>query len=341
MKLFKAANEWKVSQSFASPAVWDRLSRRAEQTGERILTLRKVFSCGAPVPAKVIRRTLAMVAPDAEMHTPYGATESLPVATIEAQAILSETAAKTDEGAGVCVGKRFDNVEWRIIKITDDPIATIDETEELPQGEIGELIVRAPQVSREYLADNDEARMTNDEPASASSSFDIRASSFHNKVSKIVDSDTIWHRIGDVGYFDEQQRFWYCGRKSQRVVTSEGTLFTIPLESQMNTHPYVAQSALIGYGERGEQIAAIAYDPNIEEYLRQHDGVLNIDQLSEIVEAFATDTFAPQQLTGAWMYSPLPTDIRHNSKINREKLAEEMAALFLESKAMAENNAGR
>jgi len=91
------------------------------------------------------------VHPEAEMHTPYGATEALPVATIEAQEVLTETAQQTNQGAGVCVGRKYDSVEWKVIAITDEPISDISEAEELPAGEIGELIVRAPQVSPQYL----------------------------------------------------------------------------------------------------------------------------------------------------------------------------------------------
>jgi acyl-CoA synthetase (AMP-forming)/AMP-acid ligase II len=119
-RLLAAANDWQVSQAFASPAVWDRLSRHCEATGERIPTLRNVFSCGAPVPAAVLKRTLAMVHLEASMHTPYGATESLPVATIEAAEVLGETAERTRTGAGVCVGRKFDTIDWRVIRISDD-----------------------------------------------------------------------------------------------------------------------------------------------------------------------------------------------------------------------------
>lgn len=299
VKLFQAANDWKVSQSFASPAVWDRLSRHAEQTGERIPTLRKMFSCGAPVPAKVIRRTLAMVAPDAELHTPYGATESLPVATIEAQEILAETAAKTDEGAGVCVGRSFDNVDWRIIRITDDPIATIDQTQELPQGEIGELIVRAPQVSRQYLLNP----------------FLVKVRDDVNQRSKIADDPLSqqggsWHRIGDVGYFDEQQRFWYCGRKSQRVRHSGGDLFADQIEAIVNTIANVKKSALVGVD--GNPVVVVeATDPDkfLETNQRLHQSV----PLSEALGHARGDMHV-------LLHKKLPTDIRHNSKINRELL---------------------
>ena len=72
------------------------------------------------------------------MHTPYGATESLPVATISASQVLGETAARTRIGAGTCVDSRFPGIEWKVIRISDAPLATIDQVEELPPGEIGE-----------------------------------------------------------------------------------------------------------------------------------------------------------------------------------------------------------
>ena len=154
-------------------------------------SLRKAFSCGAPVPAAVIRRTLPLLDTNAEMHTPYGATEALPVATAEAQEILKETADQTAAGRGICVGRRFENVEWRVIAVVDGPLEQIDETQPLRVGEIGELIVRAPQVSPHYVTLPDA-----------------------NRLAKIVDGDTVWHRMGDVGYFDNLGRFCTAAGKT-------------------------------------------------------------------------------------------------------------------------------
>ncbi len=296
-RLIGAANDWKCTQSFASPAVWDKLSRHGDASGDTMPTMRKVFSCGAPVPAQVIRRTLAMVHPEAQLHTPYGATEALPVATIEAQEILGETAAKTDQGAGVCVGRRFDSIEWRVIRITDQPIATIGETEELLQGEVGELIVRGPQVSRTYLS----------EPPAP-------AAGVHNPLAKITDGQTIWHRMGDVGYLDEQQRFWYCGRKSHRVVTSEGTLFTIPVEAIINTHDRVRRSALVGVSLGGQVAPVIVY-----ETFTPRDELLTA--LTKELRQLAGQFDHTRAVKHFLRHPQLPTDIRHNSKINREQLA--------------------
>ncbi|MCA9240082.1 MAG: AMP-binding protein, partial [Planctomycetales bacterium] len=338
-KLFKAASDWKVTQAFASPAVWDRLSRYAEQSGEKITTLRKVFSCGAPVPAEVIRRTLAMVHPAAELHTPYGATESLPVATLEAKEILGETARKTDFGAGVCVGRRFESIQWRVIRITDEPIDSIEQAEGLPPGEIGELIVRGPQVSRRYVGDG-EARVTKVE-SPQESSLDIRHSSIHNLVAKINDGDTVWHRMGDVGYFDNQGRFWYCGRKSQRVVTAHGTLYTECVEAKVNRAENIARSALVGIGPRPNQTPVIVYESDRElvldtDYLMRIGAfstvaAINLEEShseSELRDAGDMGSEPPQHLSDSATSSALrhptklPTDIRHNSKINREKLSD-------------------
>lgn len=302
-KLLAAANQFEVDQSFASPAVWDKLSRHCQATSESIPTLKKVFSCGAPVAAEVIERTLACVHPDAEMHTPYGATESLPVSTIEAKEILGETDAQTKQGAGVCVGRKVASIEWRVIKITDDPIGSLDETEEIPFGEIGELIVHGPQVSREYL--------------NSLATVDTG----HNQLSKIADGDAIWHRMGDVGYLDQEGRFWYCGRKSQRVVTNEGTLYTECVEQIVNTSAHVGRSALVGVTCTNIINAAV-----IVEYPPPTPGVKLRRAEWRFVESelhnFASDHALLKQVKYFLLHPGLPTDIRHNAKINREKLAQ-------------------
>lgn len=289
-KLLAAANKWRVTQSFASPAVWDRLSAYCQEAGETIPTLREVFSCGAPVPAEVIRRTLACVAPEARLHTPYGATESLPVSTIEAAEILAGTDEATAQGRGVCVGLRVESIEWRVIEITDNPIATIDDARELPQGEIGELVVRGPQVSRRYLTS---PWMTADP----------------NALSKIADDESVWHRIGDVGYFDPDGRFWYCGRKSQRVVTPDGTLFTEQVEGIANSHPAVKKSALVGVD--GVPVLIVELRENA-----------SVDDAEAQLLALLQEHDVSRQVARVVRHPKLPTDIRHNAKIQRERLAE-------------------
>jgi acyl-CoA synthetase (AMP-forming)/AMP-acid ligase II len=312
-KILTAANDWNVTQAFASPAVWRNVSAYCKVTGGRIETLQKIFSCGAPVPADVLRSTLAVAAPGAKMHTPYGATECLPVATIEAAEVLGETAARTDGGAGICVGRPFDTIEWRIIRITDDPIAVIEDAEELPPGEIGELIVRGPQASPRYVTrtERNAAAKIGDAPADR---CEIR-----NPKSGIG----AWHRMGDVGYLDGAGRFWYCGRKSQRVETSSGMMFTECVESAFNTHPSVARSALVSVGPRGHQVPVVICQPTPEiincggRSVSEHNSHQLVDELRDLARKHPMTSGIQHFL----VRNSLPVDVRHNSKIEREELA--------------------
>ncbi len=328
-RLLSAARDWQVTQAFASPAVWNKLSQYCTERGEMIPTLHKVFSCGAPVPATTLRRTLACAAANAQMHTPYGATESLPVATIEAREVLDETAEHTDRGQGICVGRKFDTIEWQVIPITDEPLTNI---EPLPPGEIGELIVRGPQVSPEYVVGelrvaSCEARVAGDQTrASRRATHDssegrgagklTRNSQLATRNSKIATGNSVWHRLGDVGYLDAAQRFWYCGRKAQRVVTAGGTLFTIPCEAVFNTHPLVMRSALVGVGVPGGREPVMVIETDTKN-TGQVDHERIAAELSQLARQFPHTAGIRQFL----FYPSLPVDVRHNSKINREQLA--------------------
>ena len=318
-KLLAAANDWQVTQAFASPAVWRKLCEHCGRTGERIESLRQVFSCGATVPADVLRATLACVAPGARMHTPYGATECLPVATIEAAEVLGETAAKTDQGAGVCVGRKFDSIEWRVIRISDEPIALLDDAEELPAGEIGELIVRGPQASPCYVTQvkcNAEAKIADSERAGPSPApIDDRTNvGGEDAPARSAESprDAPWHRMGDVGYLDAEGRFWYCGRKSQRVETATGALFTECVEAIFNRHPAVRRSALVGIGSRGRQTPVVVVE------LKKGLAHVGWDhQLRDVAQSHEQT----KHMVYFLKHFSLPVDIRHNAKIHREALA--------------------
>ncbi len=315
-KLLAAANDWQVTQAFASPAVWRVLSEHCAKTGERVDSLRQVFSCGAPVPADVLRATLACVGQVAKMHTPYGATECLPVATIEAAEVLGETAARTDQGAGVCVGRKFDSIEWRVIRITDDPIAKVGEVEELPVGEIGELIVRGPQVSPRYVT-RVEANAVAKIGDGASTEYLVRSTRLDSNSPFPLPHSPLcpWHRTGDVGYLDKQGRFWYCGRKSQRVETASGPLYAECVEAVFNAHPDVKCTALVGLGDKGVELPVVFYQ------LYTEFGRREVEMANEL-HAMARQDSQAHSVTLFAEFDNIPVDIRHNAKILREEMTE-------------------
>ncbi len=295
VKIIEAVDDWQVTQTFGSPAVWNRVSQYCREKGLRLETVRRVLSAGAPVPADVVGRVKACIHPDGEIFTPYGATEALPVAEISGGEVLEDTAEWTRQGAGVCVGRKFPGIEWKVVRIVDGPMATIDEAEELPQGRIGELIVRGAVVTREYITRTE-----------------------WNALAKIADGDDVWHRMGDTGYLDPQGRFWFCGRVAHRVLTARGPMYAVPCEAIFNQHADVYRSALVGVGPAGEQRPVIVLEPMPGRMPRT---AAEKEKVTAEIRQLGQDNKRTARIDDFLFHPAFPVDIRHNSKIFREKLA--------------------
>ena len=281
------AQKHRVSQLFGSPALLDRVSRYAERHGIVLPDLKRVMSAGAPVPARVIRRVTGMLPPGVQVFTPYGATEALPVALIGSDEILSETAAKADDGAGVCVGRPAPGVEAVVIKTNDEPIAAWSEDLAVSSGTIGEIVVKGPAVTRAYWR-----RPEGDAAA------------------KIRDGDAVRHRMGDLGYLDEKGRLWFVGRKSQRVRTNAGDLHTVAVEGVFDAHPAVKRTALVAAA--GRPVLCVEREPG---------GDLTDEALERELLALGSERELTRPVKTILFHPSFPVDTRHNAKIFREKLA--------------------
>lgn len=310
VRLLDAVDQWQVQQSFGSPALWTQVGRYCKRTGRRAPSLRRVLSAGAPVPPRVLEEIRAAMHPDGKMYTPYGATEALPIASIESRDVLGETAAMTRIGKGTCVGNRFDGIRWRVIRIQDGPIARIEDAQDAQPGEIGELMVAGPVVTQSYVTRVDQNALHKVFDAGLSTAYGW----------SVEDGMTFWHRMGDVGYLDARDRFWFCGRKGHRVVTPSGTLFTEPVEAVVNTHPWVYRSALVPRGTAPNQSPAIVVEPWPEHRRALHQNTPRaVQEWSQLLQQHL-----PEHSIDEFHVYPksLPTDIRHNSKIFREQLAQ-------------------
>ena len=286
-----------VANLFGSPALLNRVGRFYENDDSRWPSIRRVLSAGAPVSPAIIERFTRHLAPGIQVYTPYGATESLPVAVIGSDEILQETRYQTAQGAGTCVGRPVDGIQVSIIRITDTPIATWDESLELPRGEIGEIVVGGLNVTQEYFHRPDLTALAKiDDPTSGRKR----------------------HRMGDVGYFDPAGRLWFCGRKSHRVITPERTLFTEPVEGIFNTHPAVFRTALVGVERNGRMEPVLC----VERESEQSPGtkLSDADLVRELLDLGAKFE-ASRPIKTILFHHAFPVDIRHNSKIFREKLA--------------------
>ena len=294
-RILEAIRTQGVTQAYGSPALWNRVGRYCEEHQIQLPTLRRVLSAGAPVPIHVLKRITKALSPAADIFTPYGATECLPVASIGGRAVLNETAALTAAGKGTCIGTIFDGMQVRIIQTSFQTLEDIRQAITLPAGQIGEIIVKGPVATRQYFRRD---------AATAGA--------------KIKDADSFWHRMGDVGYFDDQGRLWFCGRKAHIVFAAEGSMYSVCCEAIFNQHPAIYRSALVGVGIRGQQTPVIVAEPEEGQFpattadrARLKDELLHLAQANPLTSRIRQILFHPS----------LPVDTRHNVKINREELA--------------------
>ncbi|WP_313415029.1 olefin beta-lactone synthetase [Stenotrophomonas sp.] len=289
-RLHDAIQRFGVTQLFGSPALMRVLARH----GRPLPTVTRVTSAGAPVPPDVVATIRSLLPADAQFWTPYGATECLPVAVVEGRE-LERTRAATEAGAGTCVGNVVEPNEVRIIAIDDAPLADWSQARVLATGEVGEITVAGPTATDSYF-----------NRPQATAAAKIRET--------LADgSARIVHRMGDVGYFDAQGRLWFCGRKTHRVETAQGPLYTEQVEPVFNTVPGVARTALVGVGPAGAQVPVLC----VELQRGQSDS----PALREALRAHAAARAPEAGLQHFLMHPAFPVDIRHNAKIGREKLA--------------------
>jgi acyl-CoA synthetase (AMP-forming)/AMP-acid ligase II len=293
-KLFRAIDDFRPTNLFGSPALLRRVAPAGTACGRKLQTLRRVVTAGAPAPARVLAEFARLLEPPAEIFTPYGATEALPVASIGSREILAETAERTEQGAGVCVGRPVEGIDLRIIRVSDEPIPSWSDDLELADGTVGEICVSGPVVTREYFRRPEATALA-----------------------KIPDPgrSTFFHRMGDLGYRDSHGRIWFCGRKSHRVVLAETTLYTVCCEGVFNNHPEVARTALVGVPAGIGTTPVLCVEP-----------LLRLDRQAQVRvrrELLALGTRYPHtaRIATVLFHPSFPVDIRHNSKIFREKLA--------------------
>ena len=282
-----------------SPAIWERVADYCILNNLTLPSIKYVVMFGAPVSVNLHRKFKSLL-PHGTTYTPYGATEALPVSNISGDYILKNTAYLSDEGHGTCVGFPAPNIEIKIIKISDQVIPRFNKNIELPINQVGEIIIKGVVATREYL--------------------NLPEKTCEAKIYESDRLDIFWHRMGDLGFIDESNRLWFCGRKSHMVQTSEQCLYPVPIEAIFNNHPEVRRSALVGLGVAGKQIPAIV--------IERKDGHFLSGKRRSIFESellvIAKKHVQAKEIQKFYLSKEFPVDVRHNIKIDRLKLKAEI-----------------
>lgn len=299
-KIVEAVIDQGVTYAFGSPAFWHRVASHCESTGEKLDSLRRVLMAGAPAAPSLLERLVNIIPERADIFTPYGATECLPITLPSGRDLLaSGVAEETARGKGTFVSKPIAGTEVRIIRISDEPIAKIGDAEVLPANEIGEIVVRSRVTTQGYFR-----REEND------------------RLSKIEDTGRKWHRMGDLGYLDDDGNLWFCGRKSHRLETTDGPMFTVPCEAIFNEHPRVYRTALVGLGPKGQQKPVLCVECHPES---RPNGTKEREALAQELRALGAKSKLTATISDIRFHDAFPVDARHNAKIRREDLTEWVA----------------
>ena len=299
-RILEAFDHYPINNMFGSPALLTRLAFAPETLSagrSRFASLNRVVSAGAPAVLSTLAAMAHLLPQGVQIHTPYGATEALPVTSIGSDEILGETAAASRQGAGICIGRPVPGTSVEIIPISDEPLPRWSAALSAPKGAIGEIVVRGPQVTSTYFR-RPECNLL------AKISVDGSAAPFH--------------RMGDLGYFDDKGRLWFCGRKNHRVSLQGGDLFTIPTEALFNTHAAVRRTALVGVpSPKGNLMTPMLCVETKKRWLGKKERSL----LRKELMAMASALEATRPIRTILFHRSFPVDIRHNAKIFREKLA--------------------
>lgn len=283
---------------FASPAALvNVLATSAELDSIQRAALERVdllLSAGAPLGTTLLQQVQDL-APQAEVHTPYGMTEALPITDISLQGILA-----AGSGDGVCVGQPVAGAQVSIAAL-DDQGGVSDELDASP-GQVGEIVVSAPHVKDRY----DRLWVTE------------HASAVHPG----------WHHTGDVGHLDSAGRLWVQGRLGHILTTPSGLMTPVAAELAAETVSGVRRAAVVGVGPAGTQAVVVI----VETVQRTRRSGLAAQALTQDVRSSITR--ATGMAAAAVLVIPdLPTDIRHNSKIDRSALSKWSAELLSGKKA--------
>ena len=211
---------------FASPAALASVVRTGSLNGSmndaRLADVRLVLSAGAPVPVATLR-AMAQRCPGAELHTPYGMTECLPVADISLTQIDD-----AGDGGGVCVGRPVPGAGVLIVGLGFDPASRATA---VPTGVTGEVLVYAPWRSDGY----DQLWRT-------------------QRDARPLDADgRVWHNSGDVGHVDAAGRLWIEGRSVHVIHGDRGPITPVPVEVTVERLPGIVKAAAVGVGPNGCQ----------------------------------------------------------------------------------------
>ncbi len=281
--------DYEVTTAFASPVIGRKIADWCKDNNLRLPRINRFFLAGAPSPPQLIEK-LASVMDNGQVIIPYGATEALPVSYCTHADVLRARKG-IEQGEGSCLGKALPGVSIKLFPVSASPFS--GEVKEVDEGQVGEICVAGSIVTEEYY------RMPG-------ATLD----------SKFCHDSQIYHRMGDLGYFDADQTLRFLGRKAERLNTSHGPLETERCEAIVNTVNGVRRSALIGLGPKDPKEPCMVIEPGEGFRDQRSKKVIEGEVLLRL-----SALLPKYEISQVRFENSLPVDARHNAKVHRLALA--------------------
>lgn len=291
-----AASAAKATMFFGSPAALANVvttsGELSAEESKALSGIRLVLSAGAPVHPELLDKVQQLF-PQAELHTPYGMTEGLLQTDITREEIHQALA--TDQ-PGVCVGRPVDGVEFAAAPLDElgVPAERLCDPRSVP-GQLSEIVVSAAHLKAGY----DRLWLTD------------------HTSQRDIHRGLLWHRTGDIGHFDHAGRLWIQGRLHHVITTAEGPVGPGLVETPVDALAEVSRSAAVGAGPAGTQAVVVVLEPADGRKLSVGSSPLALPDIAHKVRQASSDA----EVSAVLVVKRLPTDIRHNSKIDRSRLA--------------------
>lgn len=285
-ELVDAIQKFGVTSAFASPVIGKKIRDWCEQKKILLPSMKRIFLAGAP-PGPELVEGLSKILTEGEVYIPYGATEALPVAFCMSKDIVLNRKS-IEHGAGSLLGSPINGVTLSTFPVSNGPFSF--DVKELERGEIGEICVSGDIVTDGYYQ-------------MPGASFDAR----------FEYNGRVFHRMGDLGYFDDSNQLRFLGRKAEQVITENGPLETERIEPIINSLDGVRRSALIGIGTGKIKEPCVVIELENEKLDKQN--------LENSIRESVLSLFPKLKINRIFWEASIPVDVRHNAKIHRLNLS--------------------
>ncbi len=273
---------FKPNSAIASPAFFECLLRGEKATA--LANVQKLFTGGAPVFPSLLERLSAKM-PESKVVAVYGSTEAEPIAEIAYTDIADADKEAMASGNGLLTGPAVDAIACRIIRdhwgtplgaLTQEEFHSLDCAKE----EIGEIVVCGDHVLKGYV------------------------DGYGDEENKFKVDGVVWHRTGDLGKWDEQDRLWLLGRCTAKIEDEFGICCPFAIETAAQQSAHVQRAALCQIdGKRHLVIESQDSKSTIEKHL------------ASLIEA--------NHIHSIYLMN-IPVDKRHNAKVDYTMLKQQL-----------------